>query len=568
MNEETTYSAPPAPSGLAPALSIIPLGGLGEVGMNMMVYQYGDDIIVVDAGVMFPDQEMLGIDVVIPDITFLKENIEKIRGIVITHGHEDHIGALPYLLPDLGYPPVYATPLTVGLIKAKLREWKMTDAAELFPMKPRESVTLGVFTVEYIRVTHSIVDGAALGITTPAGSIIHTGDFKFDQTPVDGEKTDIQKLAEYGNRGTLALLSDSTNAERPGYTLSEKVVGRAFDELFAQAPGRVIVASFSSNIHRIQQAFDSAALTNRKVFLSGRSMIRNSQIASELGYLKMSPGSLVKMEEVEGYPDREVVILTTGSQGEPLSALFRMAIDEHKQVRIKAGDMVLLSSRAIPGNERAISRIINHLFKRGARVVYERLSEIHVSGHASQEELKMMINLVKPKFFFPIHGEYRQLIHHADIAESLDINRQNIILMEDGDHIRLSSDGWSREARVAAGRTFVDGKGVGDVADFVLRDRKHIGQDGFIVLIISIDRTTGRVVSGPEIISKGFVAPEEAVGLFADLKAMILKLLEESSQEANSEWVVVEGLVKKTVGKYIFKQMERRPMIIPIIIEM
>src|ERR1700693_1091708 len=473
------------------ALSIVPLGGLGEVGMNMMVYETCGDIVIVDAGVMFPDQEMLGIDVVIPDVTYLKENFQKIRGLVITHGHEHHIGAIPYLLAELGFPTIYATPLTIGLISAKLKERKLTDAAVLIPVKPRESVTLGAFTIEFIRVTHSIVDGVALGITTPAGRIIHTGDFKFDQTPVDGEKTDIQKLAEYGGKGTLALLSDSTNAERPGYTLSEKVVGRSFDELFSQAEGRIIVATFSSNIHRVQQVFDSAALTGRKVFLSGKSMIRNTQIASELGYLKIAPERWMKVDDLDGHPDPEVVILTTGSQGEPLAALFRMAVDEHKQVKIRPGDLVLLSSRAIPGNERPISRIINHLFKRGARVVYERLSEIHVSGHASQEELKLMINLVKPKFFFPIHGEYRQLIHHAGIAESLDIKRENIILMEDGDKIRLTPDAWNREPRVASGRVFVDGKGVGDVADFVLRDRKHIGQGGIIVMIINLDKATG-----------------------------------------------------------------------------
>ncbi|HXN06596.1 MAG TPA: ribonuclease J [Nitrospiria bacterium] len=550
------------------ALSIVPLGGLGEVGMNMMVYETCGDIVIVDAGVMFPDQEMLGIDVVIPDVTYLKENFQKIRGLVITHGHEDHIGAIPYLLAELGFPTIYATPLTIGLISAKLKERKLTDAAVLIPVKPRESVTLGAFTIEFIRVTHSIVDGVALGITTPAGRIIHTGDFKFDQTPVDGEKTDIQKLAEYGGKGTLALLSDSTNAERPGYTLSEKVVGRSFDELFSQAEGRIIVATFSSNIHRVQQVFDSAALTGRKVFLSGKSMIRNTQIASELGYLKIAPERWMKVDDLDGHPDREVVILTTGSQGEPLAALFRMAVDEHKQVKIRPGDLVLLSSRAIPGNERPISRIINHLFKRGARVVYERLSEIHVSGHASQEELKLMINLVKPKFFFPIHGEYRQLIHHAGIAESLDIKRENIILMEDGDKIRLTPDAWNREPRVASGRVFVDGKGVGDVADFVLRDRKHIGQDGIIVMIINLDKATGAVVSGPEIISKGFAAPEEALGLFSDLKFLILNLLEETGPELKSEWVAIEGMVKKAAGKFIYKQTERKPMIIPIILEM
>ncbi|MFI5303367.1 MAG: ribonuclease J [Nitrospiria bacterium] len=547
-------------------LSIIPLGGLGEVGMNMMVYRYDEDIIVVDAGLMFPDQEMLGIDVVIPDFAYLKENAEKIRGIVITHGHEDHIGALPYLLSELS-APVYATPLTIGLINAKLKEWNLPKT-ETFPIKPRESIHLGSFKVEFIRVTHSIVDGVALGISTPVGKIVHTGDFKIDQTPVDGERTDIQKLGEYGDTGTLALLSDSTNAERPGYTLSEKVVGKAFDEIFSMKKSRIIVATFSSNIHRIQQAIDAAKLSGRKIFLSGKSMTKNTQIAAELGYLKLPPDLILKFEQVNSLPDDQVVILTTGSQGEPLSSLFRMAIDEHKQVKIKEGDTVLLSSRVIPGNEKAISRIINHLFRRGAEVIYERVSEIHVSGHASQEELKMMINLVRPKFFIPIHGEYRQLLHHSRIAAELDIKKENIVLIENGDIIQLYEDRLEKAGKVHAGRVFIDGKGVGDVADFVLRDRKHIGQDGIIVLIIGIDKVTGEIVSGPEIISKGFVSEEEAYGLFSELKIILLKLLGDLNQEVKSEWIVVEGMVKKTLGKFIFKQIERRPMIIPIIMEL
>ncbi|MHB8481990.1 MAG: ribonuclease J [Nitrospiria bacterium] len=566
MEQPTLTSALPAELNGKKALSIIPLGGLGEVGMNMMVYEYDEDIIVVDAGIMFPDQEMLGIDVVIPDFSYLKANAGKIRGIVITHGHEDHIGALPYLLSVLS-APVYATPLTIGLISAKLKEKNLT-AVELNPIKPRGIVTLGVFKIEFIRVTHSIVDGVALGITTPVGRVIHTGDFKIDQSPVDGERTDIQKLGEYGDLGTLALLSDSTNAERPGYTLSEKVVGKAFEEIFCLTKSRIIIATFSSNIHRIQQAVDAAVISGRKVFISGKSMVRNTQIASELGYLKIPADTWMKLENIHNFRDDQIVLLTTGSQGEPLSSLFRMAIDEHKQFHIKEGDTVLLSSRVIPGNERAISRIINHLFRRGAQVVHERVSDIHVSGHASQEELKLMINLVRPRFFIPIHGEYRQLIHHARIAENLEIKKENIVLMEDGDVVQLQEDRWKKETKVPTGRVFVDGKGVGDVADFVLRDRKHIGQDGIIVLMISLNKGTGELVSGPEIISKGFVSEEEAYGLFAELKLMVSKMLGELKPEVKSEWIVVEGMVKKMAGKYIFKQMERRPMIIPIILEM
>ena len=541
MEQPILISAPPAQLNDKKALSIIPLGGLGEVGMNMMVYEYDEDLIVVDAGIMFPDQEMLGIDVVIPDISYLKANAAKIRGIVITHGHEDHIGALPYLLSTLNVP-VYATPLTIGLISAKLKEKNLT-AVELNPVKPRGMINLGVFKIEFIRVTHSIVDGVALGITTPVGRIIHTGDFKIDQSPVDGERTDIQKLAEYGDLGTLALLSDSTNAERPGYTLSEKVVGKAFEEIFCLTKSRIIIATFSSNIHRIQQAIDAAVLSGRKVFISGKSMVKNTQIAAELGYLKIPPDVWTKLDTIDNYPDEQVVLLTTGSQGEPLASLFRMAIGEHKQFQIKEGDTVLLSSRVIPGNERAISRIINHLFRRGAQVVYERVSDIHVSGHASQEELKIMINLVRPRFFIPIHGEYRQLLHHARIAESLEIKKENIVLMEDGDVVQLQEDHWTKETKIQTGRVFVDGKGVGDVADFVLRDRKHIGQDGIIVLIISINKGTGELVSGPEIISKGFVSEEEAYGLFAELKLMVIKLLEDLNPEIKSEWILVEGIL-------------------------
>ncbi|MBI1821096.1 MAG: ribonuclease J [Nitrospirae bacterium] len=566
MEQPILNSAPPAELNGKKALSIIPLGGLGEIGMNMMVYEYDEDLIVVDAGIMFPDQEMLGIDVVIPDFSYLKANAAKIRGIVITHGHEDHIGALPYLLSVLS-APVYATPLTIGLISAKLKEKNLTGV-ELNPVKPRGIVTLGVFKIEFIRVTHSIVDGVALGIATPVGRVIHTGDFKIDQSPVDGERTDIQKLGEYGDLGTLALLSDSTNAERPGYTLSEKVVGKAFEEIFCLTKSRIIIATFSSNIHRIQQAVNAAVISGRKVFISGKSMVKNTQIASELGYLKIPADTWMKLDNLHNFPDDQIVLLTTGSQGEPLSSLFRMAIDEHKQFHIKEGDTVLLSSRVIPGNERAIGRIINHLFRRGAQVVYERVSDIHVSGHASQEELKMMINLVRPKFFMPIHGEYRQLLHHARIAESLEIKKENIVLMEDGDVVQLREDQWEKTAKVPTGRVFVDGKGVGDVADFVLRDRKHIGQDGIIVLMISLNKGTGDLVSGPEIISKGFVSEEEAYGLFAELKLMVSKMLEELNPEVKSEWIAVEGMVKKMAGKYIFKQMERRPMIIPIILEM
>ncbi len=548
------------------ALLIIPLGGVGEIGLNMTVFQSGDDIIAVDAGLMFPEEEMLGVDVVIPDITYLLKNREKVKGIVITHGHEDHIGALPYLLRELNIP-VYGTPLTLGLISEKLREHDLYDTSTLIPVRPRDVIQIGVFSVECIRITHSIVDGIGLGITTPVGRIVHTGDFKIDQTPVDGELLDLHRFADYGDMGTLVLLSDSTNVEKEGYSLSEREVGTAFNEIFASATKRIIVATFASNIHRIQQVIDVASKHGRMVILNGKSVIGNSRIAVELGYLRCPTDVMATMEDLYKLPDDKIVIVTTGSQGEPMSSLSRMAMDDHKQIRIKEGDTVILSSRFIPGNERAIGRVINHLFRRGANVFYEQVSDIHVSGHACREEQKMMINLVRPKYFIPIHGEYRHLVYHARLAEGLNIPRENILILEDGDVARFTQDGVIREGKVESGRVFVDGKGIGDVGSIVLRDRQHLGMDGIIIVFLGIEKVTSKILVGPEIISRGFVYEEESKDILEELKKIVVTLLDEMAEEPKQEWIIVKERVTGALKRYIKKKMERRPMIIPIIIE-
>ncbi|MBI5756607.1 MAG: ribonuclease J [Nitrospirae bacterium] len=547
-------------------LLIIPLGGVGEIGLNMTVFQSGDDILVVDAGLMFPEEEMLGVDVVIPDITYLIENREKVLGIIITHGHEDHIGALPYLLREINVP-VYGTPLTLGLISEKLKEHELNEKSTLICVRPREIIQIGVFSVECIRITHSIVDGIGLGITTPAGRVVHTGDFKIDQTPVDGELLDIHRFGDYGEMGTLVLLSDSTNVEKEGYSLSEREVGTAFDKIFGDTKKRIIVATFASNIHRIQQVIDVAAKYKRKVILNGRSMINNSRIAEELGYLRYPPDVKTAMEDLYTLPDDEIVIVTTGSQGEPMSSLSRMAMDDHKQIKVKEGDTVLLSARFIPGNERAIGRVINHLFRRGANVLYEQVSDIHVSGHACREEQKMMINLVRPKYFIPIHGEYRHLVYHARLAEGLNIPKENILILEDGDIAKFTKDSAAIAGKAGAGRVFVDGKGIGDVGSIVLRDRKHLGMDGIIIVLIGIEKSTAKVVTGPEIITRGFVYEAESQEVMDELRSIVIALLGEMEQESKQEWIVVKERVTSALKRHIKKKMERRPMIIPIIIE-
>ncbi len=547
-------------------LWVIPLGGLGEVGLNMMALHYGEDIVVIDAGLMFPDEEMLGVDLVVPDITYLKEKESHIRGLILTHGHEDHVGGLPYLLKQINIP-LYGTKLTLGLIGGKLREHGLSDSVSLNVVRPRQILDLGCFKIEFIRVCHSIVDGVGLGITTPVGNIVHSGDFKIDQTPIDGKLTDLYKFAEYGERGVLALFSDSTNAWREGYTLSEKEITRNFEEIFRNAPGRIIASTFSSNIHRIQQLADTAQKVNRRICLIGRSIVDNCRVASELGYLNIPSELLIELENLADYPPEQLLLITTGSQGEPLSALSRMAMNDHKQVKVGAGDTVIISARVIPGNEKSIARIINHFFRRGANVIYKEVSEVHVSGHACREELKLMINLVRPRYFIPIHGEYHQLKHHCQLAQRLNIPDDNIILAEDGDIVEFGTDSAFVAGKIVAGRVFVDGKGVGDVGDVVLRDRQHLSADGMLVAIIGIDKQTGDVVSGPDIISRGFVYEDESQELLSEAKQVIMDMLDELEPESKTEWAVLKSRIRSVLRKFISQRIARKPMILPIIIE-
>jgi len=543
------------------------LGGLGEIGLNMMVYRYGSDILVVDAGLMFPDEEMLGVDMVVPEIRYLRENRECLRGLILTHGHEDHVGAVPYILRELKGLPVYGTALTLGLIEGKLREHGLLDKVQLKVVSPRDKLRLGVFEVEFIRVSHSVVDGVGLALKTPLGVVIHTGDFKIDHTPIDGELMDLYTFAAYGEQGVLALFSDSTNAGRGGYTLSEKEVAQAFEKIFRTAERKIIVATFASNIHRIQQVVDTAVKFDRKVCLLGRSILDNCRIAMRLGRLHIPEGALVEVKDSPCYEDRKLVYITTGSQGEPMSALSRMAMNDHKQIKVRAGDTVVISAKAIPGNEKSIARLINHFFRRGARVVYEEVSEIHVSGHACQEELKLMLNLVRPRFFVPIHGEYHQLVQHKELALKLGYREEAVILAVDGDIVEFDGEQAMISGKVPAGRVLVDGKGVGDVGEVVLRDRQHLASDGILVVFISIDKQTGSVVSGPEIISRGFVHEDESQELLGRAKQVVAELLDGLGVELKTEWAVVKSRIRSALKRFIVQEMERKPMILPIIIE-
>ncbi len=546
-------------------LSVIPLGGVEEIGLNMTVFEYNDDIVVVDAGLMFPDEDTLGVDFIIPDFSYLINNREKVKAVVLTHGHEDHTGALPFLLKEIDVP-VYGTPLTLGLVREKLREHSLENA-ELIPVMPRDVVNIGAFTIEFVRVTHSIVDGVGLGITTPVGLVVHTGDFKLDPTPVDGQLMDFRRFSEYGERGTLLLLSDSTNAEKGGFTYSEKEVRRAFEDIFSGTKGRIIIATFASNIHRIQQAIDVAIKYERKVILSGKSIVSNAQIALSLGYLKIPHETWLRLEDLKNLEDHEVVIITTGSQGEPMSVLSRIATDEHKLIKIKDGDTVILSAKMIPGNERSIGKIINHLFRRGANVIYEKVSEVHVSGHASKEELKLMLNLIKPRYFMPVHGEYRHLVYHSMLAKKMDIPKENIFILKNGDIIEISDKEARKNGSINSGRIFIDGKGMGDVGEMVLRDRLRLAHDGIVLILLSIEKLTGNIISGPEIISRGFVfedASQEIINNVRDLLSNTIKGLE---QEVVSDSSLLKAKLRSTLKKYLRDKMDRRPMIMPIIIE-
>ena len=547
------------------SLLVIPLGGVEEIGLNMTVFQYADDLIIVDAGLMFPEEEMLGVDIVIPDYSYILDNREKVKGIILTHGHEDHTGALPFLLKELNVP-VFGTALTIALVREKLNEHNLLDIS-LIPVKPRDIITLGVFKVEFIRVTHSIVDGVGLGIQTPFGSIIHTGDFKLDPTPVDGELMDLHKFTEYGEKGTLLMLSDSTNAEKGGFTFSEREVRRAFEDIFAKSKGRIIIATFASNIHRIQQAIDVAVQYDRKVIMCGKSMVSNAGIALELGYLKIPAGTWVKMENLRDLHDEEVVIITTGSQGEPMSVLSRIAIDEHKQIKIKEGDTVILSAKIIPGNERSIGKIINHLMRRGADVKYEKVSDIHVSGHASKEELKLMLNMVKPKYFMPVHGEYRHLKYHYKLADKSGIPKENIFILEDGMVLEITGNGAATRGKVNSGRVFIDGRDAGGVEDIVLRDRRRLAHDGIVIILVGIEKLTKKIISGPEIISRGFVFEDVSQDVISEVRDLMAGTLTNLDDNIISDTALIQAKLRATLKKYLRNTMDRRPMIMPIIME-
>lgn len=546
-------------------VQIIPLGGLGEIGKNMTVFRYGDDIILIDAGLMFPEDDMLGIDLVIPDITYLIENKDKVKAIFLTHGHEDHIGALPYVLKQINVP-VYGTALTLGILEGRLKENGVSSEG-LHVVKPGDRIVAGAFKVGFIRVNHSIPDAVSIVLQTPIGTIIHTGDFKFDQTPVDGQVTQFNKFAEYGDRGVLALLADSTNAERPGVTPSEKMVGQTFDDEFRYAKHRIIVATFSSNVHRIQQVIDSAVKYKRKVAVIGRSMLNVVSIATEMGYLKAPEGVLIDIDETNNYTPDKIVIITTGSQGEPMSALTRMAMSDHKKVDIVPGDTVIISATPIPGNEKLVARTIDHLYKLGAEVIYEKSNGVHVSGHASQEEIKLMHNLVRPKFFMPVHGEYRHLIKHAKLARDLGMPKENIVIAENGSVVELTRNSIGISGKIPSGKVLVDGLGVGDVGNIVLRDRRQLSQDGIMIVVVTIDKETCHVVSGPDIVSRGFVYVREAEGLMDDARDRVQSALEKCQDNGVSEWSVIKSTVRDSLGRFLYERTRRRPMILPIIME-
>ncbi|GHO44109.1 ribonuclease J [Ktedonospora formicarum] len=547
-------------------IRIVPLGGLGEVGKNMMVVEYNDDILIVDVGVMFPDDEMFGVDLVIPDASYLADKKHRIRGILITHGHEDHVGGLPYILPMLNFPPLFATRLTQGLIQVKLKEHRMLDKVAINVISPEVSLQLGECGVEFFRVNHSIPDAVGIVIRTPLGTVVHTGDYKFDYTPIDGKPADLGTLGRLGNEGVLLMLGDSTRVESPGYTPSERVINDSLDKIFANAPGRVIVATFASLISRVQQVVDTAERYERFVALTGRSMINNVQMAIELGYLRVPKGMLIRAEDINKFNPEQIVVICTGSQGEPTSALTRIANQDHRLIRIQEGDTVILSATPVPGNEKMVHRTINNLFKQGADVLYQGLSNVHVSGHAAQEELKLMLSLVRPKFFMPIHGEYRQLILHAKLAYSLGIAEENIVVAEDGDVIEVSPERIDLVDHVTSGNVYVDGLSVGDVGQIVLRDRKVLSQDGILMAVLTVDKETGAPIAGPDIVTRGFVYMRDAEELLANARERVVASLSNLNGHS-SDWSFVKDKIKSTLSEYLYEKTRRRPMILPVVME-
>lgn len=544
-------------------LKVIPLGGLGEIGKNITVFEYGDDIFVADCGTAFPDDDMLGIDLVLPDTTYLIKNKERVRGIIITHGHEDHIGALPYILKEINVP-VFGSRLALGLLEYKLEEHGILSKCKLQPVKPGQTIELGAFKVEFVRTTHSIVDAMALAIYSPVGVVVHTSDFKVDYTPISGQPIDLQRFAELGREGVLLLMCDSTNVERRGYTMSERTVGETFNDIFRNANGRILIATFASNVHRIQQIVDAAVKYDRKIALCGRSMVNVCNKAMELGYLKVPEDTIIDIEYAKNYAGEKLVIISTGSQGEPMSALSRIASGDHRQVEIVPGDLVVISATPIPGNEKSISGVVNELFKKGAEVIYESLSEVHVSGHACQEELKLIHRLVNPQYFMPVHGEYRHLKKHADLAQSLGMDEDRTLIMEIGEVLEIDHNGAKINGSVPSGKVLVDGLGIGDVGNIVLRDRKHLSEDGMIIIVVTIQKETGNIISDPDVMSRGFVYEKESEEFIEEVRKVCLEALPKSRGRNLSS---KKNKIKETLRDYIYQRTKRTPMIIPIIME-
>ena len=547
-------------------VKIIPLGGLNEIGKNMTAIEYKNDIVIIDCGLKFPDEDMFGIDVVIPDITYLLKHKDKVSGIFLTHGHEDHIGALPYVLKQLNVP-VYGTKLTLGIVQSKLKEHNLLSTTELITVKPRDVVRLNSVSVEFIKTNHSIADSVAIAVHTPLGAVLHTGDFKVDYTPIDGESMDFARFAELGKKGVLLMMADSTNVERPGYTMSEKIVGESLCRIFGKSKGRIIVATFASNIHRIQQIIDAAAMYGRKVAVSGRSMENIVQVAIELGYIKIEKENLVSIDQINKYNNDQIVIITTGSQGEPMSALARMATSEHRKVNIVPGDTIIISATPIPGNEKLVSRVVDQLFKKGAEVVYGSSEAVHVSGHACQEELKLMQTLVRPKYFIPVHGEYRHLKQHGELANSIGVPKSNILIPEIGDVIEVTRNSIKKSGSVISGQIFVDGLGVGDVGNIVIRDRKHLSQDGILTVVVTLSKENKAIIAGPDIISRGFVYVRESEKLMDEARDIVRNVFAKCEEQKITDWSTLKSTVRDELRSFLYEKTKRKPMILPIIME-
>ena len=547
-------------------VKIIPLGGVNEIGKNLTAIEYKNDIVVIDCGLKFPDEDMFGIDLVIPDITYLIKNKEKLSGIFLTHGHEDHIGALPYVLKQLNVP-VYGTKLTLGIVETKLKEHGLLSSTDLIRVKPRDVIRLNSVSVEFIKTNHSIADSVAIAVHTPLGVVLHTGDFKIDYTPIDGELMDFARFAELGKKGVLVMMADSTNVEKQGYTKSERIVGESLTRIFGKTKGRIIIATFASNIHRIQQIIDAATVYGRKVAVSGRSMENIINVAIELGYIEVAENTLVPIDAINKYNNDQIVIITTGSQGEPMSALSRMASAEHKKVNIVEGDTIIISATPIPGNEKLVSKIVNQLFKKGAEVIYGSAENIHVSGHACQEELKLMQTLIKPKNFIPVHGEYRHLKQHGELAIKLGLNPKNVVIPEVGNVIEVNRSGIRKSGTVISGQIFVDGLGVGDVGNIVLRDRKHLSQDGILTVVVTLSKDNKTIVAGPDIISRGFVYVRESEGLIDEAREIVRNTLLECEEKNITDWATLKSNVRDELRTYLYEKTKRKPMILPIIME-